>query len=80
FVLGEIMTEQMMVVHVAKTHPGLPGVQPMMFHHTATAVADRVRWFNFEQDLGFEDFRLDKQAYQPASLLQKYRLRPSDRG
>lgn len=79
FVLGEILTEQMMVLHVAKTHPGLPGVQPMMFHHTAMAVADRVRWFNFEQDLGFEDFRLDKQAYQPASLLQKYRLRPTDR-
>ena len=80
FVLGEIVAEQMMVVHVAKAHPGLPGVQPMMFHHTAMAVSDRVRWFNFEQDLGFEDFRIDKQAYLPASLLQKHRLRPSDRG
>lgn len=79
FVLGDFAVDQMMVLHFAKARPDLPGVQPMMFHHTATVVAERARWFNFEQDLGLEDFKQDKMAYQPSSLLQKYRVRDARR-
>lgn len=79
FVLGAFSVDQMMVLHFAKSRADLPGVQPMMFHHTATVVADKARWFNFEQDLGLDDFKQDKMAYQPSTLLQKYRVRPARR-
>jgi hypothetical protein len=79
FLLGRLVADQMMAVHFAKARAGLPGVQAMMFHHAATVLAGRVKWFNFEQDLGHSDSREVKQAYQPTTLLKKHRARPTAR-
>ena len=79
FILGEMVADQMMAVHFAKARADVPGVQAMMFHHAATVLAGRVKWFNFEQDLGHADFREDKQAYHPTVLLNKHRARPAGR-
>ena len=43
-----------------------------MFQHYCQASAD-IQWLNFEQVLGFANFRRAKLSYRPVALLAKHR-------
>lgn len=74
FLLAEAIQPGVCVVRFAKSLHRFKGLAQYMFHHFCMSRAD-VRWINFEQDLGLPNFRQTKLSYQPAALLDKYRVR-----
>jgi hypothetical protein len=74
FLLAEEMQPGVFVIRFAKGIDRFKGIAQYMFHHFCTAFHRPVRWMNFEQDMGLENFRRTKASYQPAGLLSKYRV------
>jgi len=74
FLLAEEMQAGVFVIRFAKGLDCFKGIAQYMFHHFCTAFHRPVRWMNFEQDMGLENFRRTKASYQPVGLLPKYRV------
>lgn len=75
FVIGEDLNPGVLAVRFAKGLPEFDGIYPQLFQDLARRLVPGVRWLNFEQDLGRENFRRSKQSYRPVALLAKYRVR-----
>ena len=80
FILTETLRPGVDVVRFAKGRAAfVGGVQVLFRHHArhgAPGAGGPPRWLNFEQDLGLANFRRTKLSYQPAALLEKFRVRP----
>lgn len=74
FLLAEEMQPGVFVIRFAKGLDRFKGIAQYMFHYFCTCFEREVRWMNFEQDMGLENFRRTKASYQPAALLPKYRV------
>lgn len=74
FVLAEEVAPGTFVMRFAKGRE-VKGLYPWMFQHFCEESPRAVRWLNFEQDLGFANFRHTKRSYAPSALLAKYRVR-----
>lgn len=72
FVLAQGIGLGVQVVRFAKGLDAFKGLYPAMFQHLCRATPD-LRWLNFEQDLGLQNFRRTKLSYRPAALLAKWR-------
>ena len=75
FVLGQQIQSSVFVMRFAKGLARYKGIAQYMFHHFVMATPQTVQWLNFEQDMGLANFRKTKLSYQPAALLEKFRLR-----
>lgn len=74
FVLAEQLAPGVHAVRFAKSRDACKGLAQHMFHHLAVHGPADLAWFNFEQDLGLPNFRQTKLSYQPAALLDKWRV------
>jgi hypothetical protein len=75
FVLAQEISSGVFVMRFAKGLARYKGIAQYMFHHFVTATVQPVQWLNFEQDMGLANFRKTKLSYQPAALIDKYRVR-----
>lgn len=75
FILGQEIGGGVFVIRFAKGLARCKGIAQYMFHHFVTASKGPVLWLNFEQDMGLANFRRTKLSYQPAALIEKFRLR-----
>lgn len=75
FVLAQALQGDAWALRFAKGSDQFKGIYQHMFHAFASELGPRVRWLNFEQDMGQAGFRQSKLSYQPVALLPKYRLR-----
>ncbi len=80
FVLAQEIGSGVFVMRFAKGLARYKGIAQYMFHHFVTASKQPVQWLNFEQDMGLANFRRTKLSYQPAALIDKYRVRLRARG
>lgn len=74
FVLAEPLAPGVHAVRFAKSRDAFKGLAQYMFHHLASCGPADLAWLNFEQDLGLPNFRQTKLSYQPAALLDKWRV------
>ncbi len=72
FVLAQAIGPGVHVLRFAKGLDVYKGLYPAMFQHLCRATPG-LRWLNFEQDLGLDNFRRTKLSYRPAALLAKWR-------
>jgi hypothetical protein len=75
FVLAQEISSGVFVMRFAKGLARYKGIAQYMFCHFVTASKQAVQWLNFEQDMGLANFRRTKLSYQPAALINKFRLR-----
>ena len=75
FLLAQEIQPTVFVMRFAKGLEAFKGIYQYMFHHFCTHFERPVAWLNFEQDMGLANFRRTKLSYQPASLLEKFRVR-----
>ena len=74
FLLAKENIPEMCVFHFAKGKRRFKGVFQFMFNHFANQFKNRFTHYNFEQDLGKENFRRTKLSYAPDMLVHKYRV------
>lgn len=75
FVLGEIVTESMLLIHIEKANAEIPGIYQMLGYEFYNMVSrDSILWINREQDLGIEGLRKSKMSYHPARFVEKYEI------
>ena len=77
FVLAQRIQPGVAVMRFAKGLDAFKGLYQHMFQHYCQATPD-IHWLNFEQDLGFANFRRTKLSYRPVALLAKHRARLRD--
>ncbi len=75
FLLAQELEPGVFVIRFAKGLDRYKGMAQYMFHYFCTHFPRPVQWLNFEQDMGLENFRQTKASYQPADLLDKFRVR-----
>jgi hypothetical protein len=75
FVLVEELNPGVLAVRFAKGRVEFDGIYAYLFQDLARRLGPRVRWLNFEQDLGSANFRRTKQSFRPSALLAKHRVR-----
>jgi hypothetical protein len=74
FTLGELLNPETVVIHIEKTNPELPGLNPLIQQQFLLHEWSHIPWVNREQDLGIEGLRKSKMSYHPEFLVDKYRL------
>jgi hypothetical protein len=74
FILAEQLAPVVHAVRFAKSRHNFNGLAQYIFHHFSTQGPTDLGWINFEQDLGLSNFRQTKLSYQPARLLDKWRV------
>ena len=75
FLIGQTLAPSVSAMRFAKGIDSYKGIYQYMFHDYCLNRRPASEWFNFEQDLGFANFRQTKRSYQPSSMLSKYRVR-----
>ena len=80
FTLAQSLATNVMAMRFAKGLVAYPGIYPWMFQACCRQWEGRVGWLNFEQDLGIPNFRRTKLSFEPASLLEKFRVRLRNAG
>lgn len=75
FLLGEYLTDETFAIHFAKGRRKYKGLYQFMYSSFAKKLPERVKYLNFEQDLGKLALKIAKSSYQPDFLLKKYRLK-----
>jgi hypothetical protein len=73
FLIAQRLSDSVAVMRFAKGVDARKGIYQYMFHYYCIAAKD-VEWINFEQDLGFSNFRQTKKSYQPCAMLDKFRV------
>jgi len=72
FVIGELQSPTIALLHFAKSIHTYKGVTPYLYSHFAAALPTSVEWINLEQDLGILALRQAKMAYAPDHLEKKF--------
>ncbi len=78
FVLGEMQNQENYLMHFAKADHEQKGVTPFLYQTVASRLDEKVKWMNLEPDLGIEELKQAKEAYQPDLLLSKFRVYKKD--
>lgn len=74
FLIAQPVAPSVAVMRFAKGCDSYKGIYQYMFHHYCSS-RSHLHWINFEQDLGFANFRQTKRSYQPSAMLRKFRVR-----
>jgi hypothetical protein len=75
FSIGEVLTEDTVVVHVEKAFTSIHGAYTIMNQQFVLNEAAEYKYINREEDMGVENLRKAKLSYQPDILLEKYNAR-----
>lgn len=74
FTLGESLGDDMVVIHVEKADPGIPGLYQLINQQFCARRWKSARFVNREQDLGIPGLRDAKLSYGPDHFIKKYRI------
>ncbi len=74
FLIGEMLTSQMFVIHFLKADRLYKGIYQYIYQAFAKELLNRASWVNLEQDAGFETLRKAKMAYHPDKMGIKWRV------
>ena len=75
FSFGEVMSEQMAVLHIEKADSSVAGAYQIINQQLLANVFSHVKYANREEDLGIEGLRRAKMSYNPVFLVEKYEAR-----
>ncbi len=75
FSIGELLTEDTMVVHVEKAFTSIHGAYTIINQQFVENEASGFLYVNREEDMGIDNLRQAKLSYQPDILLEKYNAR-----
>jgi hypothetical protein len=75
FTLGELLNDQMAVIHVEKANPQIPGLYAAINQQFCERSWQKATYINREQDLGEPGLRKAKLSYHPERLVEKFRVR-----
>jgi uncharacterized protein len=73
-IMGEPLNDNIYVIHFAKALTEFKGVYQYLYQAYAQTLLDKYQMINLEQDLGTQELRQAKQAYQPLRLIEKLRI------
>lgn len=74
FHVGEMLTNEVYIVHFAKGSKQYKGVYPYMYQQLAKSLPNNIEWLNFEQDLGLPNLRQAKHSFEPDHYGVKFRI------
>ncbi len=75
YVLGEEIYEDTYALHFAKGLTKYKGIYQFMYNDLAKSFNAKIKYINFEQDLGLQSLRQAKSSYKPDHMGMKYRVR-----
>ncbi|MBN1499030.1 MAG: DUF2156 domain-containing protein [Spirochaetes bacterium] len=75
YVLGEEISEDTYALHFAKGLKSYKGIYQFMYNDLAKNLDEKIKYINFEQDLGLQSLRQAKSSYKPDHMGEKYRVR-----
>ncbi|HPT71809.1 MAG TPA: phosphatidylglycerol lysyltransferase domain-containing protein [Candidatus Cloacimonadota bacterium] len=75
FTFGELITDDMVVIHIEKADPRIPGAYQMINQQFLLNKWSSYKWVNREGDMGMEGLRKAKLSYNPIRMIDKYCLR-----
>lgn len=71
FAIGEILTEDMFVVHIEKAFKDIQGAYTIINQQFVEHAASEFKYINREDDIGLENLRKAKMSYYPEMMLEK---------
>jgi hypothetical protein len=72
--LGEKVSPEILVIHVEKANPDIPGLYQSINQEFLMHEAGGCRLVNREQDLGVPGLRKAKMSYNPVGFIKKYKV------
>lgn len=74
FSMGEMITDEMALIHIEKANPDIRGLYPYINQMFITEVFSEAKWVNREEDMGLDGLRKAKLSYQPDRFVEKYEV------
>ncbi len=75
FTIGELITNNMALVHIEKANPDIRGLYPYINQQFILNEFSNVEFVNREEDLGIEGLRKAKLSYHPLRFVEKYTVK-----
>lgn len=75
FTIGELLNNNMALVHIEKANPNIRGLYPYINQQFIVNEFQGVDFVNREEDLGIEGLRKAKLSYHPCKFVEKYTVR-----
>ena len=72
FSIGEMLNDNMAVIHIEKANPIIRGLYPYINQQFLVNEFNEVEFINREEDLGIEGLRKAKLSYHPCKFVEKY--------
>lgn len=72
FSIGEMLNDNMAVIHIEKANPIVRGLYPYINQQFLVNEFSEVEFINREEDLGIEGLRKAKLSYHPCKFVEKY--------
>lgn len=75
FTIGELITDNMALVHIEKANPDIRGLYPYINQQFILNEFSNAEFVNREEDLGIEGLRKAKLSYHPLRFVEKYTVK-----
>ena len=78
FTMGELLNDNMALIHIEKANPEIRGLYPYINQQFLVHEFPEVEFVNREEDMGIEGLRKAKLSYHPCKLVEKYTVREAN--
>jgi hypothetical protein len=75
FTIGEVIDDQLSIVHFEKADTSYTGIYAVINQLFSSMYLSDSKYVNRQEDVGVEGLRKAKLSYQPAMMVEKYRVR-----
>ena len=75
FTMGELLNDNMALIHIEKANPEIRGLYPYINQQFLVHEFPDVEFVNREEDMGIEGLRKAKLSYHPCKFVEKYTVR-----
>lgn len=75
FTMGELINDDMALIHIEKANPEIRGLYPYINQQFLVHEFPNVDFVNREEDMGIEGLRKAKLSYRPCRFVEKYTVR-----
>ena len=78
FTMGELLNNNMALIHIEKANPEIRGLYPYINQQFLVNEFPDVEFVNREEDMGIEGLRKAKLSYHPCKFVEKYTVREAN--
>ena len=78
FTMGELLNDNMALIHIEKANPEIRGLYPYINQQFLVHEFQDVEFVNREEDMGIEGPRKAKLSYHPCKFVEKYTVREAN--